>query len=273
VPEDEAPLIPYQGPQIHINGSYQASLNPEILRIEIKDELSEPVRCRVWFNHANDPSGDSLDYPLFDQNLFEFGKDLVVWQGEAPNHLHRLFDGVMTGFQAEYLESGTPRFMVEAADRLYFLKKRVRSRVFEDQQIQDIILSIAADHEINSDISVTDSISEQIAQVQVSDFDFIRKLVDRAGAFLKMNGNTLYVTKEDPFGMDALNLSYPDTLSDFQVLADIRWQSPSTVVSGWNPEEKEALVEGSNSQGFSTAPNALGLGGHRIRPNGDGLVG
>ena len=177
--------------------------------------------------------GEQPGFQFFDRQTLDFGKTICIRQaGEV------LFQGRITALSASYPQGAPPEFTVLAEDRLQDLRMVRRTRSFAAQGLADIARSIAADHGLQPDISVSGPTWASLAQVAQSDLAFLLDLARREDAMVWVDDGKLVV--KPARDVPAVSLSWAGTLRSFDVCADLAGQRTALLASGWNVAEKSA---------------------------------
>ena len=148
----------------------------EVVAFAGREAISEPYRFEVRLL-SRDPHVDPAD-------VLGATASLVRYRGTEPVPVHGVvaeFDlGAQTPDRAEYRAVLVPR--------LWRLSLAHQSRVFQDATVPEVVRTVLADHGLASaavrfELSETYPRSEYVVQHQESDLAFVRRLLEREGAW------------------------------------------------------------------------------------------
>jgi phage protein D len=219
-------------PSIEIDGKPQPRLEAALVSYELADRIDSMARAELCF--GNWGGEDHPGFQHFDRNTIEFGKALVVKQGDA-----KLFEGRITAIAAEYPEGATPQISVLAEDRLQDLRMTRRTRCFAQASLADVARSIAQDHGLTPQVDVNAPAVPLLAQLNQSDLAFLTDTARRYDADVHVEGKTLIVAAARQF--TAAKLVWAGTLRSFSVIADLANQRSAVVAAGWDVARKQAI--------------------------------
>lgn len=219
-------------PSIEIDGRPQPRLEAALLSYELADRIDSMARAELCF--GNWGGEDHPGFQHFDRGTLEFGKTLVIKQGDA-----RLFEGRITALAADYPEGAPPQFSVLAEDRLQDLRMTRRTRCFAQASLGDVARAIAQDHGLTPKVGVTAPVVPLLAQLNQSDLAFLTDTARRYDADVHVEGQTLIVAAARQF--TAAKLAWAGTLRSFSVIADLANQRSAVVATGWDVARKAGI--------------------------------
>ncbi len=217
-------------PTIEIGGQQQTTLEAALLEYALSDAIDTMAHAELRFGNWG---GEQPGFQWFDRQVLDFGKDITVKQGGEV-----LFAGKITAINAHYPEGRPPELSVLAEDRLQDLRMTRRTRAFAAKGLADVARTIASDHGLQPDVSVSGPSWKALAQVAQSDLAFLVDLARREDAMVWIDQGKLVVkrTREVP----AVSLAWAGTLRSFDVSADLATQRTALLASGWNVADKKA---------------------------------
>ena len=219
-------------PSIEIDGKPQARLEAALVSYELADRIDSMARAELCF--GNWGGADHPGFQHFDRSTLEFGKALVVRQGDA-----KLFEGRITAIAADYPEGAPPQISVLAEDRLQDLRMTRRTRCFAQASLADIARSIADDHGLTPQIDVAAPTVPLLAQLNQSDLAFLTDTACRYDADVHVEGQKLIVAAARQ--VTAAKLAWAGTLRSFTVIADLANQRSAVVAAGWDVARKQGV--------------------------------
>lgn len=222
-------------PTISIDGQANNILQNGLLGLLIEETTNGLYRCEMTIGNWGNRDG-GIGYRYFDRTLLDFGKEFVI-----KIDADALFEGVITGIEANYPEGAAPTITVLAEDHLQNFRMTRHSRSFENKSVSDIIDEIARDYQIATDLIIDGPTYKVISQVNQSDLGFLRDITRAVDAELWIEDGTLYAHNRSERNAGDLSLRYQSTLREFTVLADLAMQRSKVMVSGWDVESKVAI--------------------------------
>jgi phage protein D len=166
-----------------------------------------------------------------------------------------VFQGRISGLEAEYPQHGGSQILVLAEDRLQDLRMTRRTRVFEDMTDQDVLQQIAGEHSLTPQLSLSGPTHKVLAQVNQSDLAYIRERARSAGAEVWVEGTTLHAASRTDRDGGTINLAYGVNLLSFSVRADLTHQVTEVSVAGWDVAAKDAIEETADESTISAELN------------------
>jgi phage protein D len=222
-------------PTINVAGQDQAALTGGLLSLLIAENTAGLYRCEARFGNWG-TQNSNIDFLYFDRALLDFGKAFKVKIGDQT-----IFEGRITGLEAEFPEARPPALTVLAEDRFQDLRMNRRTRSFADISDGDVMRQIANDHGLSPAVNVQGPKHELLAQVNQSDLAFLRERARLIDAELWMDGSTLNVKEHTGRNSGTLRLSYNNELRSFSVLADLSGQRTSVLANGWDVAGKTGI--------------------------------
>lgn len=250
-------------PTITVGGRDDASLAEGLLGLLVAEDTAGLYRCEATFGNWG-TKGGGVDYLYFDRRTLDFGKTFQIKLGAEA-----VFDGRITGLEAQFPDHEAPRLVVLAEDRFQDLRMTRRTRTFADSSDADVFNRIANDHGLTPSVDVTGPTHKLLSQVNQSDLAFMRERARAIDAEVWMEGSTLNAKSHTGRDAGTLELTYGGNLREFSVVADLAQQRTSVTVGGWDTGSKsaakyeatESAVQGElgdTTSGASLLSSALG---------------
>lgn len=231
----EQELIRDTRPTVIIDGAESPQLRERLLSLLVAEDTAGLYRCEASVGNWGNTEG-TLDYLFVDRRTLDFGKSLRIKHGPDT-----LFDGRITGLEAQFPDHRQPVINVLAEDRFQDLRMTRRTRAFNDVSDADIFDRVAHDHGLTPSVSVQGPTYRVLSQVNQSDLAFLRERARLIDAQLWMEGSTLNAKSHASRGGQPVRLTYGGSLQEFSVLADLAHQRTSVTVSGWDVAGKSAV--------------------------------
>ncbi|MBZ4417845.1 phage late control D family protein [Myxococcus sp. RHSTA-1-4] len=224
-------------PTLRVDGQEQATLASGLMELSIVETAQGLYRCEATFGNWGPKEGET-GFLYFDRALLDFGKAFEVRLGTADV----LFEGRITGLEADYPESAPPTLTVLAEDRLQDLRMTRRTATYADVSDADVLRQVASKHGLTAEVDVQGPTHKVLAQVNQSDLAFLRERCRAVDVELWVEGRTLKAKKRGARATgEAPKLGRGNELMAFTVLADLANQRSSVTVSGWSVQDKDAV--------------------------------
>jgi len=233
-------------PTISIGGEDKPDLSTQLLTMTVREDTLGLYRCEAEFGNWG-AVGGRIGFRYFDRALLDFGKSIKIKLDTRV-----LFDGRVMGLHADFPEGAPPRICVLADDRLQDLRMTRRTRTFNDVSDADVMRTIASDHSLTPDLSVSGPTHKVLAQVNQSDLAFLRERAAAVGAEVWVEGSTLKAKPRDSRDSSSVQLTWGNQLREFAVTADLAAQRTAVVVSGWDVSGKQAIKSEATSSAITS---------------------
>jgi len=110
---------------------------------------------------------------------------LLLHVGKAP----RVFQGIISSVKHEGVRSshGVSQYRLRLVPRLWLLKQKRRSRIFQDMRVADVIKAVLAESRIESHFQLSQPypLREYITQYEETDYRFVRRLIGESGIIFR----------------------------------------------------------------------------------------
>jgi phage protein D len=173
--------------------------------IKVVNNLRLPDVCTI-----------SVTYPKLegiDSHPFVIGGKLEVRLGAKEEQATQtLFKGDIVTLEPSF-GSGGVALLVRAFDRAHLLHRSRAVRTFQNQTASDIVSSVCKEHGLTYQGEASGSPYEFMMQDNVTDWDFIWQLAERAGFEFVVEDSTAKFRK--PGSGDTVELEWPKTLISF----------------------------------------------------------
>jgi uncharacterized protein involved in type VI secretion and phage assembly len=219
---------------------YTISVNGAELDRTQRDRLKE---IRVVNNlRLPDVCTLSITYPKLegiDKHPFVIGGELQVRLGAKEKQAtETLFKGDIVTLEPSF-GSGGVALLVRAFDKAHLLHRSRAVRTFQNQTASDIVGSICRENSIRYQSEASPSVYEFMMQDNVSDWDFIWQLAERAGFEFVVEDGTAKFRK--PGGGETVELEWPTTLISFNPRVTAVQQVKSVSLSAHDPKTKQKI--------------------------------
>ena len=184
-------------------------------------------------NVASDPQGGA-DLAFEDDAVLRLGSRIAIYAGDetAPQEV---FQGVITGLEADFPEEDPPELLVLAEDLFQQARMTRRTKIHRDVAISDLATDLAHQLSLTPVITgFTENIGTQV-QLNESDLAFVRRILARYDGDMQVVGNELHVSPRGDVQRGTQVLELHSQLRRARVIADLAHQVTEVTVSGWDP--------------------------------------
>jgi uncharacterized protein len=226
-------------PAVTIGGRTSAEVDEALVAVQVTETVAGLARCELTLTNWGTRDGQ-VGFLWFDRDVIDLGHELLITIGDGERR-GAVFDGVVTGLEAQYPQSAAPQLVVLAEDRLQVLRMTRRTRTFEDVTDADVIRTVVGDHGLRADVQADGPTHRIVAQVNTSDLAFVRDRARLLDADLRLDDTTLLVRSRARRDASVGSWDRGADLREFTVTADLAHQRSAVHVSGYDPQAKEAI--------------------------------
>ena len=231
----------------------QAALTKAVVDLDV-DLFAE---CALVFN---DP-----DLKLINGNLFEAGKSVRVALGFGAKK-GQVFEGEVVALEPQFRRDLPAALRVVCYDRLHRLALSHMTRTFNNADAHDVVTKIAQEHGLSAE--APKGTREHALQNNVSDATFLRRIAQREGNHVRVDGTKLVVGP--PPGATTISVKPGVGLKALRVKLRTEKNIGEVSVHGWDPVNKREIVGTVKHQpSDSRVPKGTGtlsLSGHDAAP-------
>lgn len=249
------PTIHQQRPDLSLDGQVRPDLAAALVELEVGMPVHGVSEVRFRLGVLAGAGDDAA----FGWAGLSIGRRLAVTVEQPVTAV--VFVGDVTRVVEHYGE-GPPTVTVVARDDLHRLDRTVRSRVFEDMTLADVVTIIAGAAGLMSSVPTAGGVQRWV-QAGETDLQFLLRHVSDRGLTLRVADGRVTVARLAPVGT-AVAVS-PSTVRRLELAANIAGASRAVTVAGWHLSEgvgvEQTAVPGAARPGQQTAADVLeGLG-------------
>ena len=235
---------------ITVNG---AEIDPKqrdrLKEIRVVNNLRLPDVCTISITY---PKAEGID-----KHPFAIGLKLEVRLGAKEKQAtETLFKGDIVTLEPSF-GSGGVALLVRAFDRAHLLHRARRVRTFQNQTATDIVGSICRENGLSYEGQASGSPYEFMMQENLTDWDFIWQLAERAGFEFLVEDSTAKFRK--PGSGETVALEWPKTLQSFNPRVTAVQQVKSVSLAAHDPKTKQK-IEKTTNWNASMQVATIGLG-------------
>jgi phage protein D len=207
-----------------------------LARVSIDLNVDLFGQCTLIFN---DPK-----LALINGTKFASGVAVKVEIGFASK-LQKVFEGEVVALEPQFRRDQPPSLRVVCQESIHRLALTQMTRTFNDVDDGEILTKIAQEHGLSAD--GPKGSKEHILQPNVTDAVFLRRLAQKHGNFLRLEGKKLIIGPP-PKGAD-VSISPGDGLTKLKVRIKSQQQVGEISVHGWDPKTKKEIIGKAKPQG------------------------
>ena len=207
-----------------------------LTKVEIDLNADLFGQCRLTFN---DPK-----MLLINGKDFSAGARIEVEMGFAAK-LEKVFDGEVVALEPLFRRDSPPSLQVICLESLHRLALSQMTRSFNDVDPKEIATQIAQEHGLTAD--APSGTKEHILQANVSDATFLRRLAQKLGQGLRIEGKKVIISA--PAKAGEVELKPGAGLRKMKVTVNSKSQVETVTVHGWDPKTKKEFVSQAKGEG------------------------
>lgn len=240
---DELSVSVTSRPTVIIGGQKLPLLSANLAHFKMREALGGMSSLELSvYDLLSFPDGSG--FGATDTSPLRLGAEIKIYMGDTREP-QEIFDGVVTAIEAEAGPHSTRLFTLLAEDRLFKLRRKRRSRTFDDLSPADVIRTIAQDHGLRAEVGDNlDSPVTTWAQINESDLAFLRRMLAMIDADAQLvAAATLQAVAIAKETKATVPLALGDTLLRIRVTADLAEQATATRVGSFDAATGEGVSE------------------------------
>lgn len=246
----------------------ETELANSIIDISVDQKIAEGVLFSIKVHDEFDMKDEKFKW--LDDDVFSMGNTVKIKMGYGSN-LEEMLYGHITGLTPSFFSGEPPTITVSGQDLSYdFLKRKSPAETFTKMTYSDIAQDIAKKSGLSADVDkTTEKFDELRKDNDVSYYDFIQGLADKAGFLVGIGGKKLMFKKppDDKKEIFTLQLGrdivrFKPTMDTTRILSEVevRWHDPndpSKPIVGTAKAGDERPQEGGKETGSEVAKKVL----------------
>ena len=245
-------------PTIEVGGQSYPLLQANLSSMIVREGQGGLVSLELAFVDTVEDGGTS-HYAAGPGSPLELGAGVRVFAGAHEVGAPEIFDGQITAIEAEIREGQPPLFTVLAEDRLFALRRKRRSMVYEEKSLGDVITQICGDYSLTAQIREgVDTAARNWVQADETDLGFLRRICARFDCDLQAVGDRLQVGRIGSDRRALVSLAVGSTLISARITADIAEQVSKIKLGSFDPGEGTAIVANKDAAGFGPGSGRSG---------------
>ena len=256
---EDPPVLLTSAPTVEIGGMDYPLVARNLERMRVTEALGGLSSLELALTDSAGQSDGSARHAAGAGSPLDLGAGIRVFGGPAEARASEIFDGQITAIEAEVREAGAPLFTVLAEDRLFPLRRRRRTRLFEDMSLSDVVGAIASDHRLTSEIREgVDRTARDWMQADETDLAFLRRILDRCDADVQIVADKMQVGRTGMNQRALVTLGAGASLKAARITADIAEQVSAIRLASFDPATGEAVDAKADCAGFGPGKGKTG---------------
>ena len=240
-------------PTVRVESQEYPKIDQLITSLEVTEQEGGMSALELRLSNFASDSEGGADFAFEDEEVFKLGAKIQIYCGDedAPQEI---FQGMITGLEADFRMDGAPEIVVLAEDRFQQARMARRTKIHENVTISALANDLANQLGLRPVVTaLTENIGTQV-QLNESDLAFLRRLLSRYDADMQVVGTELHVSPRGEVQRGTVELGMPSQLYRARVLADLSQQVTRVTVTGWDASQGQRIS--STSTGANPGPGS-----------------
>jgi uncharacterized protein len=237
------PALAVVSPVFTVDNELSRDLARDCVRLVVDEGVEGLRTLQAEFVAVGAGTTGPQDRMLYlDGATVDFGKAIQVSVGPETGQ-RIVFDGTVSGLDAVFGDGEPPRVVVLAEDALMRLRMTRRTRTYTDVTDGELAERIAAEHGLQTEVTLDGPRYDVVQQFNQSDLAFLRERARLLQAELWCTGATLHMSARSQRRGTALTLVRGNHLLSARLAADLAHQRSEVVVTGYDADTKAVIDE------------------------------
>jgi len=214
-------------------------------------------------------------FPLSDADTFRPGAEIRIAAGYGSGEDEEpIFEGVVVRHGVRIGPTGEARLVVECRDPVVAATVGRKNAHFVEKKDSDVVSDILSAYPgVSARVDTTTVVHPELVQYYCSDWDYVVARAEVAGLVVVADGGRVSVTAPDVSASPVLEVTWGESLMEFEAETDARTQLASVTAASWDPATqalvtKDATPPSLNRQGNLTSAKlaeVVGLSTFRLQ--------
>lgn len=232
-------------PRFRVDGGDSAAMAEAVKDVAIQQPLSGRAHAEIRL--INWGRLDDSETPGFVFQHIGHGAAIEIMMGEQDQPA--LFSGDVTAIEERYGD-GAPQILLLVEDKMHLLARQRHSRRFEEQSLDQVLRTLAADAGLSADIQVSSQTGDW-HQFNESNLAFMQRLLAPYDIAARWQKGQLRI-KAEQADSNPPRLSPQDGMEYLRIIADLNGQPTEAKVAGFDL----AADQTASAQGTALRPPA-----------------
>jgi phage protein D len=254
----DPPRLLTASPTVEVNGMSYPLIASNLQRMRMTESLGGLSSLELTMTDSANQGDGGVAHASGAGSPLQLGAGVRVFAGPVEDLATEIFDGQITAIESEVQEAAEPLFTILAEDRLFPLRRKRRTRLFENMDLAALVGAVATDHKLKPEVrDGVDKVSRQWMQADETDLGFLRRILETLDCDMQVVGDRLQVGRIGMNQRSAVTLVGQE-LRYVRVTADIAEQVSTTRVASFDPKAGEATNAKEKAGGFGPGEGQTG---------------
>ena len=256
---DDPPLLLAAAPTLEIDGMSYPLVARNLERMRVTEGQGGLSSLELALADTATQKSGQAAHAANAASPLKLGAGIRVFAGPAEVQAAEVFDGQVTAIEAEVREAGAQLFTVLAEDRLFAMRRRRRTRLFEDMKLGDVAEAIASDHGLKAEVrDGVESPGRNWMQADETDLAFLRRILGRFDADVQVVGDRMQVGRAALDQRSLVKLHAGANLKVARITADVAEQVTEVRLASFDPKSGETVDASADCRGSGPGTGKTG---------------
>lgn len=243
-------------PAILLDGRRSTLADELVLAAQVSEGRDGLSWAELRFANVSRTSDQGIGWAFenAEQRPIELGTELRLSMGDEFD-AREIFRGMVSGLEAVFGPEHPPELIVLAENALQKARMKRKTRTHLDVRLGRLVESLASEMGLRAQVTGLDQPIGTQVQINETDLGFLRRLLDRYDAWMRVSGGELVAGPWREAAGQEVTLELHSQLKRVRLLADLAHQVSTISYSGWDAargqtirvESDESLVLGPGS--------------------------
>lgn len=240
-------------PTVRIDGAEDGRVTENLLAMEMTEREGGLSALELRFMNLTSDTGGGADLAFEDEAVLRLGASVAIYAGDrdAPREI---FQGAITGLEAEFGPENPPELVVLAEDAFQLARLARRTAVHENVTLADLASRLAGRLGLTPVVTGLAGNLGTHVQLNESDLAFLRRLLAVHDGDIQIVGRELHVSPRQDVRRGAVELELHSQLKRIRALADLAHQATEVTTAGWDAVQGQRVT--GQSAGARLGPGA-----------------
>ena len=238
-------------PVVFIDEQSSAEVDEQILSFEMTEKEGGLATLELKLSETGTVDDGGVPLMFERDNFVKLGALIRLAEFDGTRQVD-LFKGQITALELEFPSGASPTLVVLAEDPFQQARMARRTKLHENVSLASLVNDVARVCALTPSVSgLSNNIGTHV-QLNESDLAFLRRLLARYDADVKVDGNDLKAFLRTDSDGSPIVLRTPDDLERVRIIADLADQATAVTVTGWDVSQGRAFNV--SSRGVSPGP-------------------
>jgi len=245
-------------PTIEVGGMSYPLIDTNLQSFRVTEERGGMSALELVLGDSAE-TGGGVSFASGSGSPLDLGAGIRVFGGAAERNASEIFDGQITGLEAEVRDGEPPLLTILAEDRLFPLRRKRKTKLFEQQALGDVATAIAGDYGLHAEVrDGVDTTARDWMQTDETDLAFLRRIVERFDCDMQVVADKLQVGRNGKDQRTLVPLHFDGTLHHCRITADIAEQVSEIRIASFDPKSGDPVNETKQAGGYGPGQGKSG---------------